>query len=282
MPGKPKDQSAVRKAVVRILSGNSDVGKEASRVGCSTRTLERALKTARDGGVEPAKAPSPAPMSEAPEVDSPGETIPVSDAAIAKAAASGTPAGRDTLATPITKSEIQLATVEARKVDEEYCLSRLKTLKGAGIMLASWPLGVSLNDPRLEDLMDFRLDARLSIKQNSEWLAPILRKYLGDGKWELAVALAMDGFFTYQAMKNMRYAPPPAASSPGDQAAAAAAPPRPPARTFTVVRPPAAPGPANVHPPVNKAVPVNATKPAAGTPAEMAMAVAARGVGIVK
>ena len=233
----------IRQAVLRVLAGKTTTTQEAARIGCSIRTVENAvLKAKRKLGAEqlslervPGAVPvaggeggTPAGVGEDPAA---GISKEKESAALGEALRA---AGVEKPAAPITGVELTKALTEARAVDENYCLTTLRDVKGALVALAGMTGGVPLSDERLFKCAELGEYAKDSVRTNAGELAPLLRKYVGNGLYAVAVALAIDALASWGAVRKLavEYAekrrrekpkeppPPPAAEKPNEPVAA--------------------------------------------------------------
>ncbi len=118
----------IREAVVLIAGGRRSAAEMAPVVGCSERTLERALKAYRDGL---AKAPPAAPAAAPVDPPPPSPTASQGDDEIARARrAAGLEPKAPDVPPVITKTEVDLAARADRKRREDYCVDQVRQAKG--------------------------------------------------------------------------------------------------------------------------------------------------------
>jgi len=190
IPQRPSPEK-IREAVVLISGGRRTTSEMAKAVGCSERTLERALKAYRDAQAK-AKVEAPKP-DESPATSSPA-AAPEGDSEIERARrAAGLGAPSSPAAPAITPREVDLAAKADRKKREDYCVDQIRQNKGllvfgAGVMLMRIPMA----EERLQKACELSPMAEDSIRSAADELEPILRKYCQGGLWGVAIALLFD------------------------------------------------------------------------------------------
>jgi len=201
---KKVSKKALRNAVVRILTGPSTVADEAERVGCSTRTIERAIQKARKGMVDQAAPSSPPAFKPAPDLVTASvdnvvklEATPepeVDDDYKKALEAAGVPIAKAPEPDkPITAQEVVAATKDAAEQDAEHCI---QILGGAKSMLTGTVIDLLLDEPadspEFVKYLELRPETVRIIKANASALKAEVDKVIGNSMTIVYVTLLGD------------------------------------------------------------------------------------------
>ena len=187
------DQRALALAVLRILDKKSTTAKEAARLKCHVRTIERAVSAKKkapdrppDAAPLPADRPAPLPPEDAGTSEG-GDNDEDVEAVIKAAEGEKKPAATPPAAVPpVTPEE------DGKKRDADYAIREYKMAKAVLAGLGGLVAGLDLDDPKLEEAAELSGLAEDALRENPEQTADALRKITGGGPWFLLGVLALD------------------------------------------------------------------------------------------
>jgi hypothetical protein len=194
------DPKARRRAVVRILSGESDYATECARLGCDRRTLERAVQAAKEVQGNAAVMPDEMPEKGMPHIagsplDSP--VLPDNAANAALDAALQAARGPDA---PPTATEEKQAQVDI----QQFCVdgvAQIKTAVVSGVVMFRYSPPLSLEDKAVLDACKLGPIADAAIRTNAQSLYPWLTRLMS-GPYQLGAALVLDLFLSLHTLKQ--------------------------------------------------------------------------------